>query len=158
LPPCAARACLRPTDRPRDPDSTSLTAADDLLRRRPVALQVLFEASFDDGRTPRALSVERPRAAARNTRPAHKAISKGTTVHTIEAPPRRTFTYNPDALPQLGILDRIALRITLTLITRLEQHAGRAYERGRQARGDEFARTERERQAERLLLLTIPRR
>lgn len=81
-------------------------------------------------------------------------------MHTIESPPRRrtvtTVTIDLAQLPELSTIDRLALRFSLALITRIEQGAAR--DRLRHAHAERFAQAERERLAERVFLLNIPRR
>lgn len=79
---------------------------------------------------------------------------------TIESPPPQssvtTVTIDLAQLPELSTYRRLALRFSLALMTRIEQQVTR--ERILHSRAEWLERFERERLAERQLLLTIPRR
>ncbi|GAA4168259.1 hypothetical protein [Gryllotalpicola koreensis] len=79
---------------------------------------------------------------------------------TIESHPPQstvtTVTIDLTELPQLGIIRRLALALSLVLITSVEPRPSRRP--ARSADLDRLARIERERQAELMLLSTIPRR
>ncbi|HEY0247865.1 MAG TPA: hypothetical protein VGC45_06345 [Gryllotalpicola sp.] len=66
-------------------------------------------------------------------------------MNTIESPPPTSIAaalaIDPDQLPELSAFDRLALRFSLALITRIEQDVAR--ERARRARAEQLARTGR---------------
>lgn len=79
---------------------------------------------------------------------------------TIESHPPQstvtTVTIDLAQLPELSLVRRIALALSLVLITSVEPRPSR--DRKLRARLERLARSERERLNERLLLSTIPRR
>lgn len=82
---------------------------------------------------------------------------------TIASPPPQssvtTVTIDLAELPQLGFTRRLALALSLVLITSVDPRPTRARQRPEHhARLEWLARSERERLTERLLLSTVPRR
>jgi hypothetical protein len=80
-------------------------------------------------------------------------------VITIDSHPPQsltTVTIDLAQLPRLSLASRLALRLSLALISRVEWRA--THEEQRRARFEHLARSERERLTERLLLTTMSRR